>query len=218
VSPTPNRAELTVDAVVFDLDGTLVDSMMCAPQAYADTLRALGGQNLSVNDVLAEWHIGPTSVVLEHFLGRPVGADDLACFAQRFEAAVAVVRPFDGVVAMLDAMARDERRLAVYTTATKWAAELMLAVAGLQDRFSSIVGGDDVTSPKPAPDGLELACQQLGVVPSSACYVGDAAVDLECAKAAGALPIHAAWGGRPVVPGNHLVAHCPLEIVELLRR
>lgn len=202
---------------MFDLDGTLVDTMTCAPRAYADTVRALGGPDLSVADVVAAWHIGPTSAVLEHFLGRPVGTGDLACFSERFEDAVAAVRPFVGVVAMLDALDRDGRGLAVVTTATRWAAGLMLANAGLWGRFACVVGGDDVISPKPAVEGLERACRHLGVVPAAAAYVGDSAVDLDCAQAAGSLPIQAAWGGGPVLPGDHLVARHPGEIVELAR-
>jgi HAD superfamily hydrolase (TIGR01549 family) len=207
-----------VDAVLFDLDGTLVDTMSRAPQAYADTVRSLGGPDLSAADVAAAWHIGPTAVVLAHFLARPVDAHDLACFGQRFEAAMEGVRPFAGVVALLDALERAGLGLAIVTTATRWAADLMLTNSGLGGRFAGVIGGDDVDAPKPAADGLVLACTQLGVSPERAAYVGDAAVDVECAGSAGSLAIHAAWGGGVLPPGNHLVAHRPQDVVALVDR
>ena len=81
-------------AVVFDLDGTLVDTMTSAPQAYADTIRSLGGPDVSPSDVVAVWHIGPTPVVLEHFLGRPVSLPDTERFHRHFADVVASVEPF----------------------------------------------------------------------------------------------------------------------------
>jgi phosphoglycolate phosphatase-like HAD superfamily hydrolase len=105
-------------AVVFDLDGTLVDTMTSAPQAYADTIRSLGGPDVSPSEVLAVWHIGPTPVVLEHFLGRPISPCDTERFYRFFDAVVANVEPFAGVVDMLDALSRSGHRLGVFTTAT----------------------------------------------------------------------------------------------------
>jgi HAD superfamily hydrolase (TIGR01549 family) len=181
-------------AVVFDLDGTLLDSMTFAPKAYADTIRARGGPSLSAEHVVAAWHIGPTPVVLAHFLRRGIFADDIECFHDYFEAAAASVRAFPAVVEMLDALNDKGYRLGVYTTATRRAATRMLATAGLAARFSTVIGGDEVSEPKPAPIGLELACGRLRVDVADAAYVGDAEVDLRCAQAAGSLAIHAVWG------------------------
>src|SRR5215472_14571984 len=88
-------------AVVFDMDGTLVDTMRSMPRVYADTIRYLGGPDVSPGDVQAIWHIGPTSVVLEHFLGRPVSPGNMECFYAHLERAMAIVRPFDGIIEML---------------------------------------------------------------------------------------------------------------------
>jgi HAD superfamily hydrolase (TIGR01549 family) len=206
--------------VVFDLDGTLVDTMTSAPQAYADTIRSLGGPEVSPSEVVAVWHIGPTQVVLEHFLGRPVSPRDTERFHRFFDAVVATVEPFPGVIDMLDALSQGGYRLGVFTTATRRAATSMLtAASGLAGYFPVVVGGDEVSRPKPAPDGLELTCRRLGTGATDAVYVGDAAVDLQCADAANASGIHAAWDSVNIIePTAERIAQRPHDVVELVRQ
>jgi HAD superfamily hydrolase (TIGR01549 family) len=204
---------------VFDLDGTLLDTMILAPKAYADTIRSLGGPELSVNQVVAAWNVGPTPVVLAHFLGRAIAPEDIECFHSYFEAATAAVQPFPAVVEMLDTLRHKGYRLGVYTTATRRAATRMLAAAGLDGRFPTVIGGDEVSEPKPAPLGLQLACRRLGVSAAEAAYVGDAEVDLRCAQAAGSLGVHAAWGApTATVTGISPVARHPGDVVGFLKQ
>lgn len=212
-------SDAQTQAVVFDLDGTLLDSMTFAPNAYVDTIRALGGPEVSAKQVVAAWHIGPTPVVLAHFLDRAITPEDIECFHSYFTAGAVGVQVFPAVVEMLDTLHDNGYRLGVYTTATRRAATLMLATVGLAARFSTVVGGDEVREPKPAPLGLQLACRQLGVSVTEVAYVGDAEVDLRCAQAAGALGIHAGWGD----PGSKLtelglVARHPTDVVGLLKQ
>lgn len=206
-------------AAVFDLDGTLLDSMAVVPTVYADTIRALGGPTVSPEQIVATWHIGPMAVLLAHFLDRPSTVDDIECYYRHLSAAAATIAPFPGVAEMLVSLRHKGFRLAVYTAATRRAATLMLTNAGLAQSFRAVVGGDEVGEPKPAPLGLLLACRRLGVSEGEAAYVGDAAVDLRCAHAAGSLPIHAAWGASPTATAGlngHLVARHPGDVPLLL--
>ena len=187
---------MTVRAVVFDLDGTLVDTMTSVPRAYVETIRALGGPVLTPAQLIAAWHIGPTPVVLGHFLGRAATAGDLECFYDRAAAAAESAVPFPGVPELLEALRRDGTALAVYTSATRRIADVVLTGTGLGDHFPVVVAGDEVNEPKPAPDGLLDACRLLGVPASAAAYVGDSGTDLDCARAAGALPVHARWSAH----------------------
>jgi HAD superfamily hydrolase (TIGR01509 family) len=204
---------------VFDLDGTLVDTMTIAPTVYVDTIRALGGPKVSPSTVVATWQIGATPAVLAHFLGRPVTAADVACYRRHFAAAVPDVRPFPGVAELAADLGQAGCRLGIFTAATRWATALVLAATGLDRLFPVVVCGDEVAAPKPAPQGLWLTCQRLGVHAAEAAYVGDAEVDLRCAEAAGAVPVHARWGATCPIPANvPVVVDRPAELVELLRR
>ncbi len=205
-------------AVVFDLDGTLVDTMSLILDTYVDTIRSLGGPDVTTDDVLAKFHIGPTRTVLEHFLGRPISADDMDCYHAAYEQALTGLQPFPGVVDMVGELSGEGYRLGLFTSATRRAATLVLATARLDGRFGAVVGGDEIIHPKPSSDGLETVCRRLGVTPDEAAYVGDAVVDLECAISAGALAIHARWSGASgVQTGDHVVAERPIDILAYVK-
>ena len=211
---------------MFDLDGTLVDTMTTIPRAYVDTLRDLGGPAVEPAEVVATWHVGPAPVVLAHLLGRAVSARDLEVYHRHVDVAVAAVRPFAGVIPLLRVLDRAGYRLGVFTGAGRRAAMALLAGARLDAFFPVVVCGDEVAHPKPAPDGLLLACRRLGLDPVDVAYVGDAEVDRACADAAGALAIHACWGGHTAAAcrGGHTaaadrvpVARRPRDVLALLR-
>lgn len=204
-------------AVVFDMDGTLLDSVPTVSRAYADAIQSLGGPLVTPDEVVAGWHVGHTELVLAHFLGRACGPAEVERFHAHLDPAIAELRPFPGIPALLDHLTDAGLRLGVFTAATRRAATSMLAAAGIDMRFEVVVAGDDVDRPKPAPDGLLLAERRLGVPAEATAYVGDAEVDLGCAHAAGSQGVHAEWGARAGVrAGTHLVAVRPYDLIDLL--
>lgn len=206
-----------VQAVVFDMDGTLVDSLGRVPEAYVRAIAELGGPLVTTEDIVATWHIGPAPVVLAHFLGRLPGEDDLGVYFRHLEAAVAGIDPFPGIEGLLAALKARGLALGVYTTALRGAAEVTLAKAGLSRFFGVIVGGDDVRHPKPRGDGLIAACAALGIAPAASVYVGDSAADLGCAADAGARAIHALWAPRSkAVAGEHVRARVPIDVLQVI--
>jgi phosphoglycolate phosphatase-like HAD superfamily hydrolase len=76
-------------AVVFDMDGTLLDSVPTVSRAYADAIRSLGGPPVSPDEVVAGWHVGHTELVLAHFLGRTCGPAEVERFHAHLDPAVA---------------------------------------------------------------------------------------------------------------------------------
>jgi HAD superfamily hydrolase (TIGR01549 family) len=213
-----SRSKVQLRAVVFDLDGTLVDTMPLILDTYVHTIHSLGGPVVTTDDILGKFHIGPTPVVLKYFLGRSISADDMECYHTAYEQAIAGLQPFPGVVDMVEELSGDGYRLGLFTSATRRAATRVLATTGLDRCFRTVVGGDEIIHPKPASDGLELACRRLGVDPVEAAYVGDAPVDLECARYAGVLAIHARWGGAvEVKAGDHIIADHPVDILAYIK-
>jgi HAD superfamily hydrolase (TIGR01549 family) len=184
---------------------------------YVETIRVRGRVDVTSDDVLAQFAIGPTPIVLEHFLGRSISPQDLDAYYVAYEAALSGLQPFPGVVHMLERLERAGYRLGLFTSATRRAVRLVLPRIGLDGHFAATVTGDEVAHPKPAPDGLELVCCRLGVSTRDAVYVGDAAVDLVCAKSANVLGVQAVWGSAATLhDGDHLVAKRPDDVIAFI--
>lgn len=207
---------MTLAAVVFDLDGTLIDSAAAVPAAYVAAVRELGGPVVTPEEVVAAYSVGPPVQLLGSLLGRPCGAPEIAVYLRHLTARRGDVRPYPGIA---DAVARLAARvgIAVFTGASRAAARLLLDAAGLASQFRVVVGGDEVRGAKPDPSGLTLACARLGIAPAAAAYVGDAPNDARCAHAAGALAVAAGWGHQHVDGAQaDIVLASPSDLPRLL--
>ena len=180
-------------AVIFDMDGTLFDSASVVPDAYIETVLACGGRTYERAEIIEAYPLGPPAVLLAHLLGRACRDDELAGYHERLLTLGRGVRVYAGMTDALVGLA-PRLPLGVVTGASARAAEILLEAADLTAYFRVVVGGDEVAAPKPDPAGIHLACERLGVAAADAAYVGDAAVDLEAARRAGAVALAAGWG------------------------
>lgn len=182
-----------VRAVVFDMDGTLLDSLPVVLECYRRTVVAFGGPDLPPEDILAAFAIGPAARMLEALIGSAVGAEAIASYESHLEAEMGHVVVYDDI---RDTLASLSMRLplGVFTAADTRAAELLLAATGLRENLGPVLGADGVERPKPAPDGLIAVAELLGISPTDVAYVGDGPADVEVARACGALAVAAGWG------------------------
>jgi HAD superfamily hydrolase (TIGR01509 family) len=176
--------------LVWDMDGTLLDSSVAVPAAFVAAVRRLGGAPVSPQQVVASYPIGPAEALLPHLLGRELAAGESEAYYD--ELASVSVGPYGGIAEVLTVLRARGHRIAVFTGASSRAAAMLLTGAGIG--VDVLVGGDDVRHPKPAGDGLLLAARRLGVPASAIAYIGDAPNDMGAARAAGSLSAAAAWG------------------------
>ena len=182
-------------AVVFDMDGTLIDTSRVVPPAFSEAIRELGGPVLSHDEVIDSYVLGPPAAIMQHFLGRPVRASELDAYHERLanEARRRGLEPYPGIAEALDALSGVA--LGVFTNADRGNTRVLLGATGIADRFAAVVGADEVAPRfKPNPDGLLLTCERLGLEAARAAYVGDGPLDGETARRAGALAVGAGWG------------------------
>ena len=203
-------------AIVWDMDGTLIDSSTVVPDAYITAITRLGGPSLTREAIVAAYGLGPPSLILAHLLGRASTDADVQEYLTRLRAGAPGARPYPGIEVTLRRL-RGRVGLGVFTGASHASALILLEAAGLMGHFSVVVGGDEVEHQKPAPDGLLLACGSLGVEPASAAYVGDSPSDLQAARSAGACALAAGWGHlyNPESPAE-VVLDRPEELLELV--
>src|SRR5437899_5346086 len=132
-------SSLPLQAVVFDMDGTLIDSSWVVPAAFTATIAELGGPTLDRDEVIASYVIGTPAAIMERFLGRQVARSEIDGYHARLraEAERRGVHPYPGIVEALEALAGSVA-LGMFTNADLGNVDVLLGAAGLQDRFAAV--------------------------------------------------------------------------------
>ncbi len=192
-------------AVVFDLDGTLADTTPDIAAALNRTLERRGLEPLSEEVVHGLTGYGAGELVLRAFAtaGEPLDDDEGAEQTRRYLEAYAE-RPFQRSVVhgdaatTLSALAARGAALGVCTNKETSLAWTVLRGLGLAEHLSAVVGADAVPRRKPDPGHLQAVLDALEATPESAVYVGDNAIDVRTAAAAGVRCAIVAWGTAPI--------------------
>jgi phosphoglycolate phosphatase len=200
--------------IVFDLDGTLVDTAPDLTSALNHVLTRRGHVAVSPAIVRAGVGLG-IRVMIEETLRRLGATDDvdemLAEFLVYYEANIArESRPFPGVVSALDRLAAQGATLAVCTNKRKYLSRLLLQALELEDYFSAIAGRDTFAVSKPDPGHLTGTIALAGGDPSRAVMVGDSDIDVMTAKAA-QVPIILVSFGYPTTQLGELKAEAMID-------
>lgn len=191
-----------VKAVLFDLDGTLIDTapdfiriinLLCADAGIEAPSNAL---------IRAQVSEGARAMVK---LVRPdldLNSEDLLLLRQRFlqiyaENIAVDTCLFPDMDALLKQLEQHDIAWGIVTNKPRGLSELLLAALDLTARCAVLVCPDDVTHTKPHPEPMYLAAQQLGIAPEHIVYVGDHPRDIDAGRAAGMPTILAAYGYLP---------------------
>ena len=225
-SSTPSSPPFSpAPLVVFDLDGTLVDSLDDLTAALnllpaRSDLPALDAA--SVRPMVGDGVARLVERAMAHD-GRAATAADVADYVRIYGAATAVhTRPFDGIPDMLEACARRGWRLAVCTNKPQSAARTLLESLGLRAYFSAIGGGDSFSTRKPAPGHLVATIAAADGTIGRAVMIGDHHNDIAAAAAAGVASVFVTWGYGEAGTGAEAdvvatrVADLPQQVATLL--
>ncbi len=183
---------------LFDLDGTLLDSIELIRSSYRHTLR----QHLGAEIDEAEWLEGLGRPLLWQFARHVRDAAEIEAMvrtyrAHNFEHHDRMVRPYAGAQAALQALKQRGARVAVVTSKTRDGAWRGLRHGALDAYVDAVVGCDEVQAPKPAPQPAQLALERLGAGTLGAVMIGDSPHDIACGRDAGIKTAVASWGPFP---------------------
>lgn len=207
---TPPR--LRPRAILFDLDGTLVDSAPEITAALNGAMREAGLEPFLVHEVHA-FIGGGAAMALRRAVAHRGAAFDDAAIGRLLEGFYAVYAEesrkgrglYPGAVELLSALAEREMPLGLVTNKSEPIALIALEALGIRNRFGSIIGARDDLPRKPAPDMLHAALGVLGVGAREALMIGDSRADVGAARAAGC-PVVAVSYGYAHVPARELGA------------
>ena len=189
---------MAIRLVVFDLDGTLIDSARDLADSVNALLIELGAAPLRLEEVTAM--VGEGAAVLVRRALRAAGQPiDLRGALDRFldlyaERLTNHTRPYSGITDALDSLRSEGRTLAVLTNKPQKATVEILDRLTLATWFSEVVGGDSEAGRKPEPAGLLGIARNAGVDVSETILVGDSAIDLQTAHRAGTAICLARYG------------------------
>jgi pyrophosphatase PpaX len=182
-------------AVLFDLDGTLIDSIELILNSAKHAFRDREGHIPSD----AEWLTGvgiPLATMFKRYARDDAEVDALIAKYREYQLAHhdRLVRSYDQVVETVDALRAASHPLGIVTSKTGWLARRGLSHVGLETHFDVIIGCDVCDRHKPDPLPVLLALEQLGYEAGDAVFVGDSVHDMAAGNAAGVTTIAALWG------------------------
>jgi HAD superfamily hydrolase (TIGR01549 family) len=186
-------SETHATCLLFDLDGTLLDSFAVHFGAYA-VMFAHYGIQVSEETFLATY--SPDWYQTYDLMGLPREVWEQANQIWLEEAAKRIPDLYPGVREALTCLSADYP-LGIVTSGSRSRVWRDLEANGLHQLFKTVITGDDVLQPKPSPDGLEMALENIGAEPSQAIYIGDTLTDYETARTAGVvfIGVRSRFGG-----------------------
>ena len=205
--------------VVFDLDGTLVDSL----EDIATALDlALDDHDLArpTRELVRRWIGGGARNLIVHAVGEDRAESDLARFRVHYTAQPVVhTALYAGIDAVLDRFTANDLKLAVLSNKpdalTKRICEVVLA----RWSFAPVFGQRAHVALKPSPDAALEVAAALDIAPAHCAFVGDSAIDIHTAQAAQMIPVGVSWGFRPrtelAAANPALIADAPADLLIL---
>ena len=182
-------------AVLFDLDGTLIDTLELIRRSFWHTQQAHGYEQAGRDF----WRRGSGRPLEVQFRSLTEDAAERAAMIRtyrEFNARVhdELVTPYPGVQEALERLSCSEVRLGIVTSKARYSAERGLTLTGLERFFEVLVCADEVRRPKPDPEPVTVAMQRLEIGSPGCAFVGDSPFDLRCGKAAGVATVAVTWG------------------------
>lgn len=215
---------MNYQAAIFDLDGTLINSLADLANSANAMLESYGFPTHTVDAY--RYFVGNGSKKLIERIVPKERARDTAFIDEalaRYKDIYAAhtedtTRPYDGILPMLEALRAKHIPLGICTNKHQSAAESIIADLFPQGMFQSIMGDQKGLPRKPDPTKVLMIAKEFGAVPAAVAYFGDTSVDIDTAKNAGFLPVGVLWGFRPkeelIEHGAKILLDSPAELFE----
>jgi phosphoglycolate phosphatase len=209
--------------IIFDLDGTLIDSSKDLAISVNATRQQFGMSAL--DELLVHSYVGNGAAVLVRKAMGPGASDELveqalSFFLKYYRAhALEYTRLYDGIREAVDQLLSAGHQLAVLTNKPFKISVDIIAALGLKDHFFRVYGGDSFEAKKPNPTGIFKLMEEAGQPAPETLMVGDSAVDILTARNAGVRGVGVLWGFQPETFELHppdLLVREPIELTTVI--
>lgn len=181
--------------IIFDVDGTLIDTTDVVKEAYQYAISEGLGRKLT-DEELEELIGVPTTKAIGKFDVRDYKQTCDRYFKRLFEAFSKDVKPFDGIVELLEELKKRELQCAIVTSRNKSEIANDAALNSILKYFTTVMSVEDTQRHKPDPEPITKLLEKTGICVSDALYMGDTYLDYKCAANAGVKFALASWGAK----------------------
>lgn len=206
--------------VLFDLDGTLIDSGGIILASFRHATRTVLNRVISDEELAAR--VGGSSIQEQMRAIDEDRAEELVeAYREHNMPLHADIEAFDGIADVLSELSAEDRKLGIVTAKRKSAVTLALQLLKLEGYFSTVVTAESTRNHKPHPEPILHALEDLDADPASAAFVGDSPFDMGAGRAANVFTIGVAWGGihppeRLKDAGANVLVSSPEELLRVL--
>ncbi len=183
---------IMIKGIVFDLDGTLVDSLSTTFDAFNYGILKLGGRKHTPEEIMRYFGTGEGEIFAQILGAEKAEAAYQACRDYTDEH-LAQIPLHSGVGELLEKLKSTGIPIAIFTGRSWPTTEMILKYHRLLDRFITVVANDHVSSPKPSPEGLHLVLSRMKIEASQTLFVGDSPMDMIASQRAGSRGVAALW-------------------------
>jgi len=181
------------DPVVFDLDGTVVDTVELIVESFRHATRAVLRAELPDEVILAG--VGQPLMKQMRELSAEHAQELYDTYREyNHRRHDELIRGYEGIADALDALRTADRRLGIVTSKSADTTQMAFRAVGLREHFQVVVTASDTSEHKPSPVPLLLCLSRFGAAAAGSLYVGDSPVDIEAGRAAGMATAAVAWG------------------------
>lgn len=206
--------------VLFDLDGTLIDSGAMILASFRHATQTVLAREIPDEELVAA--VGGATIHEQMRSFDPDRVDELVDVYRAHNILLHdALEAFDGVEELLATLVAEGRRLAIVTAKRRAGVDLAFQALGIDRYFDAVVSAEDTERHKPDPEPVLLALARLGADPPEAAFVGDSPFDVGAGKAAGLFSVGVSWGGlhseeRLREAGADVVVHDRVELLDVL--
>jgi pyrophosphatase PpaX len=206
--------------VLFDLDGTLVDSGAIILASFKHAARTVLARDVEEEQIAAL--VGGSNLHDQMRVLSPAHVDELVrVYREHNRPLHDELQAFEGVEELMETLSGEGRKLGIVTAKGRQTVDLAFAVLSLERYFDAVVTADMTDRHKPDPAPVLKALELLESEPADAAFVGDSPYDVAAGKAAGVFTVAVSWGKihpeeRLLEAGADVLVHSPKELLDVL--
>jgi pyrophosphatase PpaX len=206
--------------VLFDLDGTLVDSGAIILASFKHAARTVLARDVEEEQIAAL--VGGSNLHDQMRVLSPAHVDELVrVYREHNRPLHDELQAFEGVEGLVETLSEQGRKLGIVTAKGRQTVDLAFAILSLERYFDAVVTADMTDRHKPDPAPVLKALELLESEPADAAFVGDSPYDIAAGKAAGVFTVAVSWGKihpeeRLLEAGADVLVHSPKELLDVL--